>query len=63
MMRRFMTRKNQALSKKRRGTIFVEYILLLTIVGIGVLVGLACVRTALVDELIDLSMAIDAINC
>lgn len=49
-------------SQKRRGSIFVEYLLLLTIVGIGVLVGLACVRVALVNELIDLSDAINAIN-
>ncbi|MDB4742901.1 hypothetical protein OAF98_00320 [Planctomicrobium sp.] len=49
-------------SRKRRGSIFVEYLLLLTIVGIGVLVGLACVRMALVNELIDLSDAINAIN-
>lgn len=47
---------------KRRGSIFVEYLLLLTIVGIGVLVGLACVRVALINELIDLSDAINAIN-
>ncbi|TWT51582.1 hypothetical protein KOR42_34700 [Thalassoglobus neptunius] len=49
--------------KSLRGTIFVEYVLLLTIVGIGVLVGLACIRTALVNELIDLANAIEAINC
>ncbi|MEW4490030.1 hypothetical protein AB1L42_18245 [Thalassoglobus sp. JC818] len=49
--------------QSRRGTIFVEYVLLLTIVGIGVLVGLACIRTALVNELIDLANAIEAINC
>ena len=62
-MRRFLQKKPKNSAKRRRGTIFVEYILLLTIVGIGVLVGLACVRTALVDELIDLAAAIDAINC
>lgn len=49
-------------TQKRRGSIFVEYLLLLTIVGIGVLVGLAAVRVALVNELIDLSNAINAIN-
>ncbi len=45
----------------RRGSVFVEYILLVTIVGIGVVVGLALVRVALVNELQDLADAIDAI--
>ena len=40
---------------------FVEYILLVTIVGIGVIVGLALVRVALVNELQDLANAINAI--
>ena len=47
----------------RRGSIFVEYILLVTIVGIGVIVGLAVVRVALVNELQDLANAINAIIC
>lgn len=55
--------KRQAPSQNRRGTIFVEYVLLLTIVGIGVIVGLVCVREALVNELIDLAAAINAIEC
>lgn len=46
---------------RRRGSIFAEYILLLTIVGIGVIVGLVCVRNALVNELMDLALAIEAI--
>lgn len=46
----------------RKGSIFVEYILLLTIVGIGVIVGLATIRQALVNELNDLANAINAIN-
>jgi hypothetical protein len=41
----------------------VEYLLLVTIVGIGVIVGLACLRVALVNELLDLANAINAINC
>ena len=45
----------------RRGSVFVEYILLVTIVGIGVIVGLAVVRVALVNELQDLANAINAI--
>ena len=49
--------------QERRGSIFVEYILLVTLVGIGVIVGLACLRVALVNELLDLANAINAINC
>ena len=48
---------------RRKGSVFVEYILLVTIVGIGVIVGLACLRVALVNELLDLANAINAINC
>jgi pilus assembly protein Flp/PilA len=43
---------------RRLGSIAVEYILLATIVGIGLIVGLACVRDALVAELKDLALAI-----
>jgi len=46
---------------KRRGSVTVEYLLLCTIVGIGVLTGLAQVRTALVSELNDVAAAIAAI--
>ena len=53
-------RKNRPASA-RRGSVFVEYILLVTIVGIGVVVGLALVRVALVNELQDLANAINAI--
>ncbi|WP_166829202.1 hypothetical protein [Thalassoroseus pseudoceratinae] len=49
-------------SSRRRGSVFVEYLLLLTIVGIGVIVGLVAVREALVAELIDLADAISAIT-
>lgn len=48
--------------RSRKGSIFVEYILLLTIVGIGVIVGLATIRQALINELNDLANAINAIN-
>lgn len=49
--------------RRRSGSIFVEYILLVTIVGIGIIVGLACLREALVNELLQLAEAIDAIDC
>ncbi len=54
---------NSSAKTKRRGAVFVEYLLLLTVVGIGVIVGLVSVREALVNELIDLANAINAINC
>ena len=44
-----------------RGGVFVEYILLLTIVGLGAIVGLAVLRDALIDELHQLALAIAAI--
>lgn len=48
--------------QRRRGSVTVEYILLLTLVGIGVIAGLACLRTSLVNELQDLADAITAIS-
>jgi pilus assembly protein Flp/PilA len=48
--------------RRRRGAVSVEYILLVTVIGIGVLVGLASVRNALINELEDLATAIMAIT-
>jgi Flp pilus assembly pilin Flp len=48
--------------RRRRGGVFVEYLLLLTIVGIGVIAGLATVRAALISELMDLANAIASIT-
>ena len=45
-----------------KGSVFVEYLLLATIVGIGVIAGLGTVRSALLNELVDLANAINAIN-
>ena len=50
------------LRKDTRGEVFVEYILLLTIVGIGVIVGLGVLRSALVEELVELATAILSIS-
>ena len=61
MLRRLKKSIN-AQKQKWKGSVFIEYILLVTIVGIGVIVGLAVVREALVNELIDLANAINAIN-
>ena len=49
--------------QQREGSVFVEYLLLLTLVGIGVIAGLAAVRSALIAELIDLAKGITAIRC
>jgi pilus assembly protein Flp/PilA len=48
--------------KGDRGGVFVEYLLLLTIVGIGVIVGLAVLKDALINELNELALAIEAIS-
>lgn len=45
-------------ARRRRGSVVLEYLLLCTIVGLGVIVGLAVVRDALVTELKDLAFAI-----
>ncbi len=45
------------------GSVFVEYLLLVTLIGIGVIAGLAAVRDALLSELGDLATAIAEITC
>ena len=52
----------QRFPKKFRGGVFVEYLLLVTIVGLGLIVGLTTLRGALINELQDLANAINAIN-
>ncbi len=48
----------QQLADDCRGSVFVEYLLLVTIVGIGVIAGLATVRGSLLNELLELAEAI-----
>jgi hypothetical protein len=50
------------LSFRRKGALALEWVLLITIVVIGVLGGLAAVRNATVKELTDLSKAVEQIN-
>lgn len=60
-----MKRLAQILGRLRsdtRGSVFVEYLLLLTLIGVGVIAGLAAVRAALLNELADLVSAINAIS-
>ena len=52
----------RAVHRRTKGSVTVEYLLLLTLVGIGAIVGLCAVRNALINELEDLSVAINAIN-
>lgn len=56
------TKTATRLQRLRRASVIVEYLLLCTIVGIGVLVGLAAVRAALVSELQDVAAAIEGIT-
>jgi Flp pilus assembly pilin Flp len=44
------------------GAVFVEYVLLVTLVGLGAIVGLSTVRDALINELTDLAAAITNLN-
>lgn len=60
-MQRLWTRLRQGW-RSDDGGVFVEYLLLLTIVGIGVIAGLATVRGALLNELLELAAAIAAIT-
>jgi hypothetical protein len=46
----------------RRGALALEWVLLITIVVIGVLGGLAAVRNATIQEITDLSKAVEQIN-
>lgn len=55
-------RQVRRLARERRGGVFVEYLLLLTLVGIGTIAGLATVRGALLNELLELAAAIAAIT-
>lgn len=54
--------KKRLFAKGHRGVVFIEYLLLVTLVGFGVIVGLATLRSALINELLDLANAINAIN-
>ena len=61
MKRKTSLQSDKLATAERTGAVTVEYLLLVTRVGIGVLVGLAAVRNALVQELDDVAAAINAI--
>lgn len=62
MLKSLQTGCKGLFGRTRKGSVFVEYLLLITLIGIGVIVGLSAVRIALVNELNDLANAINAIN-
>ena len=47
---------------RRRGVLTLEWILLITVLVIGIIGGLGAVRNAVISELLDLAEAIEAIN-
>ena len=61
MLKRFR-QSFAAFRSDQRGVIFVEYLVLLTIAGIGVIAGIAAIRGALINELLELADAINAIT-
>ncbi|MFM7057576.1 MAG: hypothetical protein ACKO2P_11715 [Planctomycetota bacterium] len=56
MISHFREPENQ--NNSRRGVVTAEYLLLVTLIGIGVLVGLAALRNAIVAELTDCANAV-----
>jgi len=55
-------KKSRQLLRQRRGVLTLEWILLVTVIVIGVIGGLGLVRNATVGELRDLAEAITALN-
>jgi len=49
-------------ARRRRGVLTLEWILLVTVIVIGVIGGLGAVRSATLGELKDLAEAITALN-
>jgi len=59
-MKRIKRRLNR--KQRRRGVLTLEWILLITVLVIGIIGGLGAVRTAINSELLDLAAAINALN-
>ena len=57
-----MADNNDLRSRRRRGALTLEWILLVTVLVIGIIGGMAAVRNATNAELLDLANAISAIN-
>jgi hypothetical protein len=54
--------KSRQLAPQRRGVLTLEWILLVTVIVIGINGGLVAVRTATIGELTDLAEAITHLN-
>jgi Flp pilus assembly pilin Flp len=54
--------KNLSQARRRRGFIAIEWILVLTILVIGIVGGLSAVRNAILDELKDICQCIKVIE-
>jgi hypothetical protein len=54
--------KSRNASRRRRGVLTLEWILLVTVIVIGIIGGLGAVRNATVGELRDLAAAIQQLN-
>ena len=54
--------KSRQRLRRRRGVLTLEWILLVTVIVIGVIGGLGAVRSATLGELKDLAEAITALN-
>ncbi len=57
-----MSKSARLLRRQRRGSLSLEWVLMVTVIVIGLVGGLAAVRNATNGELLDLSQAIEAIN-
>lgn len=57
-----MAKNKQVRGSNRRGALTLEWILLVTVLVIGIIGGMAAVRNATNAELLDLANAISAIN-
>lgn len=57
-----MARIKRSSSRSRRGVLTLEWVLLVTVVVIGVIGGLGAVRNATIGELSDLAESIEALN-
>ena len=60
-MVKIVRRKGRKL-RKRRGMLTLEWILLITILVIGVVAGLSVVRNSLIGEFVDLTQAITGVD-
>jgi Flp pilus assembly pilin Flp len=54
--------KSHRATRRRRGALTLEWILLVTVIVIGIIGGLGAVRNATVGELRDLAEAIQQLN-